>query len=305
MAKATSAPEEVKDLALNDDVDGILDLFSDVESTGYENLDNSDFRLTRLKLIQPTSEEIELEGVKVGEIYNSTTKKSSPSLAITIADITKSRVLWPGEQFKRGDAPVCRSGNGKVGVFHKNNLLNSPRPEGGEFPCDQCPFAKWGTGKNGEKVKPACNLSYSVLMILNEDQTPARMNFGGTSYSVFKDFINQCMQKSVALGKKLPANVFNVILSTTREKNDKGLYYVANLQFDPNSVLVHPKRGNIVGVKSLEEARIFRSIAEDAKNMFGEMMSSVAAVDEESRFVEVPADAVTTQSSNSEEGVLF
>lgn len=305
MAKTTAAPEESKDLVVHDDVSGILDLFSDVETTGYENLDNSDFKLTRLKLIQPTSEEIELEGVKVGEIYNSTTKKSSPSIAITIADISKSRVLWPGEQFKRGDAPVCRSGDGRVGHFHKNNLPNSPKPEGGEYPCANCPFAKWGVGKNGERLKPQCNLAYSVLMVLNEDKTPARMNFGGTSYSVFKDFINQCMQKTAALGKKVPANVFNVILSTTREKNDKGLYYVANLQFDPNSVLVHPKRGEIVGIKSLEEAKMFRNIVEDANNMFGDMMTSVAAVDEESKFVEVSEDAVSTQGPQSAESALF
>ena len=130
MAKMAPASEENKDLALNDDVSGILDLFSDAETTGYENLEQSDFRLTRLKLIQSTSEEVDLDGVKIGEIYNSTTKKSSPSLKVTIADIGKSRVLWPGEQFKRGDAPVCRSGDGKVGHFHKNNLPGSSRREG-------------------------------------------------------------------------------------------------------------------------------------------------------------------------------
>ena len=305
MAKMAPAPEENKDLALNDDVSGILDLFSDAETTGYENLDQSDFRLTRLKLIQSTSEEVDLDGVKIGEIYNSTTKKSSPSLKVTIADIGKSRVLWPGEQFKRGDAPVCRSGDGKVGHFHKNNLPGSPRPEGGEFPCANCPFAKWGVGKNGERIKPQCNLAYSALMILNEDRTPARMNFGGTSYSVFKDFINQCMQKTAALGKKVPANVFNVILSTSKQKNERGTYYVADLQFDPNSVLVHPKRGEIIGIKSLEEAKMFRNIVEDANSMFGEMMTSVAAVDEESKFVEVSEDAVTTQVSQSAESALF
>lgn len=304
MAKATPAIEETKTLAVHEDVDGILDLFSDAESTGYENLDNSDFKLTRLKIIQPTSEEMELEGVRVGEIYNSTTKTSSPSMIITIADISKSRVLWPEGQFKRGDAPICRSGDGRVGHFHKNNLPNSPRPDGGEFSCAQCPFAKWGTGKNGERLKPACNLSYSVLMILNADGTPARMNFGGTSYSVFKDFINQCMQKTAALGKKVPANIFNIVLSTSREKNEKGLYYVANLQFDPNSVLNHPKRGEIIGIKSLEEARMFRNLVEDANNMFGDMMTSVAAVDEESKFVEVTEEEVS-RAPQTEESSLF
>lgn len=304
MAKATPAIEETKTLAVHEDVDGILDLFSDAESTGYENLDNSDFKLTRLKLIQPTSEEMELEGVRVGEIYNSTTKTSSPSMIITIADISKSRVLWPEGQFKRGDTPICRSGDGRVGHFHKNNLPNSPRPDGGEFACAQCPFAKWGTGKNGERLKPACNLSYSVLMILNADGTPARMNFGGTSYSVFKDFINQCMQKTAALGKKVPANIFNIVLSTSREKNEKGLYYVANLQFDPNSVLNHPKRGEIIGIKSLEEARMFRNLVEDANSMFGDMMTSVAAVDEESKFVEATEEEVS-RAPQTEESSLF
>ena len=50
---------------------------------------------------------------------------------------------------------------------------------------------------------------------------------------------------------------------------------------------------------------MFRNIVEDANSMFGEMMTSVAAVDEESKFVEVSEDAVTTQVSQSAESALF
>lgn len=308
MAKAkeneVAVQEESKDVAIHTDIGGILDLFSDEEMTGYENLDNTDFKLTRLKIIQNTSEELDIEGVKAGEIYNSTTKQSSPSIKVTIADISKSRVLWPEGPYKRGDTPICRSGDGRVGHFFKNNLPNSPKPEGGEFPCAQCPYSKWGVNKDGSSAKPPCNLSYSTLVILNEEKTPARINFGGTSYSEFKDFINQCMQKTASLGRKVPANIFNVIIGTRREKNDKGIYFVADLKFDPDSVLSHPTRGDITGIKSLEEAKMFRNIVADANTMFGDMMTSVASVDEESKFIE-SAETTITNNAPTEESTLF
>lgn len=300
---ATTAAEN-KELSTSVEFEGLLGLFDDQDMTGYENLDNTDFKLTRLKFVQNTSAEVGDDGVKPGEIYNSVTKQSTKTLKLTIADISKSRVLWPGGKFKRGDKPICRSGDGKTGHFFKNDLPNSPKPEGGEFPCAQCPYSKWGVDEEGKSAKPACNLSYSTLVILNEDHTPARINFGGTSYSSFKDFINQCMKKTAALGRKVPVSIFNVNLSTTKESNEKGIYYIADLEFDPESVLDHPTRGKITGIKSLEEAKLFRTLVEDANAMFGDMMTSVSSVDEESNFVESAGD-VSENTATTEDTTLF
>ena len=298
---ATKQTPADNNLAVPDDI-SFLDIYGDT-LTGYENLDQSDFKLTRLKIVQNTSEEAGFEGVKMGEIYNSTTKRSYPSLLVTIANVSKSRVLWPDGKFKRGDSPICRSGDGKTGHFLPNDKKGCPKPGGGEYPCGICPFADWGPNKE----KPPCNLAYSVLMVINEDQTPARMNFGGTSFSTFKDFINQCLQKSSSLGKAVPVNAFNIILSTTRESNEKGIYYVADLKFDPNSFINHPTRGKIEGVKAADEARQYRNLVEDVNNMFGAMMTSVSAVDEEAKFMGGAPEAPNTASAaaNTEEGNLF
>ena len=284
------------------DVNSLLDIFSDSGFTGYENLDNSDFKLTRLKIVQSTSEEAGLDNVKIGEIYNSTLKTSSPSLKITIDGISKARVMWPDGKFKRGDSPICRSGDGKVGHFIPNNKPNSPRPEGGEYPCDKCPFSKWGM-EGGERTKPDCNLSYSLLLMLDDDKTPARMNFGGTSYSVLKDFINQLMQKANKIGKNLPSYAFSVILSTKKESNEKGIYYVADLKFNPDTFFNHPVKGKIEGIKGMNELIESRNYADDINNMFGDMMTSVTAVDEETRFM--ASESSVEKADTSEEGSLF
>ena len=60
------------------------------------------------------------------------------------------------------------------------------------------------------------------------DGSPFRMLLAGAQISRNKDFLTEISRHS------LPPFIFNVILKSEKQKNEKGTYYVTNFTFDKN-----------------------------------------------------------------------
>lgn len=206
--------EEKKDLATqktNFDLDMFADYASDV--TGLESVDQTDLKLPKIKLVQMTSEEFTQGGITPGYFYNTITKEATPEIECILLALGKSRVMWPA-QFKRGDKPLCRSFDAKK------------KTEGiGDGDCSKCEYAVWPA----DGTKPPCTQGY-IWLGLDKENTPFRISMQGASVAPTKDFLNAIVPKLSRGGKHLGVFVFKIRITSEKQTNDKGAYFIAKYE---------------------------------------------------------------------------
>ena len=193
------------------DLAGFEDYAREDSTTGLEIIDQTDLKMPKVKLVQAQSEEHTKDDVPVGHYYNAVTKEHSETIECIMLALGKSRVMWPAT-FKRGDKPLCRSFDG----VRKTEGI-------GDGICAKCQYSQWGEG--GEK--PDCNLGY-VWLGVDSKNRPFRLNARGASMTPTKDFLNTVFPQLNRGGKQLGIFVFKLVLSSRKESNDKGTYYVMN-----------------------------------------------------------------------------
>lgn len=176
------------------------------ERKGLEEMDASDIKIPVYQLLQPMSSVVQDEKGGAGQFYNTHTGESKDSILATFLSLTKTRVRWPDE-FSSGSKPLCRSFDGKHG-------MGNP---GGN--CKTCPLKEWG--ENNEA--PECRQGYNWLA-LDMDNNGSVFRFQAISSGIVptKKFLTEYMQEYG--GYQL--FVFNVKISSVKEKNNKGIFYV-------------------------------------------------------------------------------
>lgn len=197
---------------------------------GLENLDPSDIKIPKIKIVQLTSQEVADGKARPGQFYNSLTQEATDTVECVLLQLGKTRVAWEGV-FKRGEEPKCRSFDGI-------------RSASGQL-CSKCKLKEWGA--NNEK--PECNQGYTWLAALdNGEYTPFRIIASGTSVSPTKDFLNVLAQK------RYPIYVFRIVLSTEKKQNEQGTYYVIKYQFNEDENGIQPvPREHIEILKGMKE----------------------------------------------------
>jgi len=188
-------------------LDLLSDLKSDASMIGLENLDASDVKMPKIKLMQPTSLEVTKGLVSAGHFYNTVTKESYESLPCILLYMGKTRVKWK-DKFKRGDEPLCRSFDGEKSI---DGVL-----------CANCPDSHWDNSPDAESKKSLCNKSLVWLGLMDTPQkTPFRIIMSGMSVSPTLDF------SSMLLINRLEPFYFKINLTSEFKENDKGSFYVA------------------------------------------------------------------------------
>lgn len=133
------------------------------------------------------------------------------------------RVYYADEFTGGNEPPDCSSDDCKFG-------LGEP---GGA--CKQCPFAQWGSGKNGGQ---ACAQRMKVLFLVEGQLLPIYLNLPPSSLSAFKNY-------AYALSSKgLP--IWGVVteLSLVAMKNKGGIEY-NQVAFSNGGILPDEERENI------------------------------------------------------------
>lgn len=175
---------------------------------GLENVESTDIRMPRHKLLQSTSEEVSKGLGKPGEFYNTLTHESSPSLEVALLCMSRSRVRF-ATPYKRGAAALCRSLNGKVS-------------EDGEI-CKGCLYADWDKAKEDGKTAPECR--ESITWTFFEDgkfnELPSRIIVAGASRAEHSRFITRLA------GLGYPPYIFRTTITSEQQSNDSGIFYVA------------------------------------------------------------------------------
>lgn len=233
-----------------------LGAFAAFKSVGADkegfDLDASDAKLPKIKILQSTSQEVAKSGGKLraGQFYNTVTCEATDTIDCILLDQGKSMIMWP-ESFKRGEDPLCRSIDGKT------------KTEGcGDGNCETCQYSSqnpqaWRNLKDG-KTKPPCNKSYVWLAIDCKTKMPFRIIASGASVAPTKDFLNKLIMLNVE------PFACKVTLATAQKENDKGLFYV----LDYTNLRENDEALNSDGSLNLDAYEGFRKQRETYKELF-------------------------------------
>lgn len=189
----------------------------DLEVTGLD-VNSSDMKLPKIKLMQATSPEVTKGKGKVaaGQFFNTVTQEVEDEIDCVLLDQGKSMVYWK-KPFKRGEDPLCRSFDGKV------------KTEGcGDGKCETCQYSSqnpkaWNNLKDGE-TKPDCNMSYVFLAKNCKTNMPFRIIVSGASVKSCKNFLNKLIPLRVA------PFACKVTLKSHQEENDNGVFFVTDFE---------------------------------------------------------------------------
>lgn len=195
------------------------------------DLDQSDLKLPKIKLLQSTSQEVAKSKGKLqpGQFYNTVTQEGKDELNAVLLYLGKSMVNWK-RPFKRGEEPLCRSFDGKT------------KTEGcGDGNCQTCQFSSqnpkaWEIAKQNGETKPPCNMSYVWLGMDRDTNMPFRLIVSGASVTPTKDFLNKIAPLRVSPCAGI------VTLKSDFKENDQGSFYVLEYgDFTPNPACFNEK----------------------------------------------------------------
>lgn len=179
--------------------------------TGMEAADAKDFSDPRLKILQPSSEEVVEQGLRPGEFCNSILKESVGEVVHIIPIKFQKYYIQFNEDKK----------------IERISMDGKTWKDGTPVTADQIEF-------NGD-TPPIAQETFSFPVYCVETQSFFVMSFAKTSIKGGRTIINICRmndQKSRAkTGKKFPmyGNIFTI--STTLIKGDKGNYFIPKVGF--------------------------------------------------------------------------
>lgn len=252
-----------KEIEKKEDMTLSFETFKDFEFSEDTvlDLDVSDLKLPKYKLMQSTSQEVTKSkgAILPGQYYNTVTKQAKDTIPAILLFLGKSMVCWK-KPFKRGEEPLCQSYDGKTKTG-----------EGiGDGNCLTCHLSSrnrkaWDEAKKNNETKPPCNMSYVWLAIDTETNTPFRIICSGASVTPTKDFLNLIYKY------RFPAFMFAVDLKSEQQENEQGVFYVMKYEnVRPNPEMI------VDGKPSEEKKKEFEDMALSYKDIF---MSSLVASD--------------------------
>lgn len=223
---------------------------------GLEAVDRSDLKIPVWQILQTNSELVldEVEGAKAGLFYNSSSGGFASEIRAIFINMTKTRVRWP-ETYKSKSKAVCRSFNGIKGEGDPGML------------CERCPFKEFGEGNKS----PECKQGYNWLGLdLDNGLRPFRYTAISSGVAPTKVFLTDLV------GTGFQMFVIEVVITTKKEKNDKGTFYVPSYKMKEQPI---PKA---IALQAMEVMESYKKMLEEdlradientmAEEMEGEMV---------------------------------
>jgi hypothetical protein len=180
MAKKAIAKQEPMVLANVESVESLLASIDD--NLGGEKI--SVFNLAKISWPTSAGKFWTIPGIDgdepVSEIEGVFIKKREPG-----------RVYFKGEYSGGGDTPLCGSDDGILGY-------GDPFEEGEnrKFECSECPYSKFGSGKNNAQ---ACSEFRLLYMLIGTDRLPSLIQVPGMSIRPLVDFGLGLMNKGMSI----------------------------------------------------------------------------------------------------------
>ena len=239
---------ETKDLVQAESKNLTLDLSAFAEfqnkdgvALGLENVEVTDIKMPRHKLLQSNSVEVSTGKGKPGQFYNTLTGECSDELEVSLLCMGRSRVRFE-KPYKRGAQPVCRS-------------FDAKHSQDGEL-CKNCEFADWDKAKEAGENAPPCRESLTWTFLENGavGELPSRIIVSGASRAGHANFI------TMLTGTGYPPFIFKTKISSAQTQNDSGIFYVMNFE-------IMTDENKAPATYSLDQARQLEAECKKWKNM--------------------------------------
>lgn len=215
---------------------------------GMENARPEDFQIPRLQISQAMSPQLVrskpeyIPGLMVGQLFNTVTQENYGDVLQVLP------VKYSVSRLKFANSVVdCKSKNGVDGGHH------SPT-------CNKCPYAQWGSGKDGQGTD--CKEYRNWLLLDAKDGSPMSFSFKSASLTIAKTWATLIAGRKIKLanGQAIPAPAFMTTyeIRTAEKSTTKGTFFVPQIR--------------VVGPT---EASLVKLAAELYKSFKGEIISDV------------------------------
>jgi hypothetical protein len=168
-------------------------------------VDQSDFVLPYMKIVQPTSP----EGTKGNFIFDSGIEKEQVDFVVLHIALTRTYMLT-------GESLVCSSRDRVVGYPRKPNLVAVGAEDGRPFECAVCPH-----NTDSPFEKDGCKLDYELTMYDLEDQEPFIFRVRGLATKEFRARV-----LNAPLSGRKPPWFAQFSMVTEKQQNAKGTFYM-------------------------------------------------------------------------------
>jgi len=230
---------------------------------GLEDMGSGDMVTPRMRIVQPTSREVSDSKARPGEFYCNDGSVYQ-SINVVLLHIHHERALWE----KGSDTPLCASDNG----IEPSPRIEHPKAtrcgfRNGDRIVDDCPMAVWG--KKGSPP-PACKRGYRLFAVNTDTGMPFIIQLAGSQVAKVRQLL------TAANGARRPFFANACTISTTKETNDRGTFFV--IAFSP-LVAVEPADKYRAIAEGLRGYDIAKTYAAEEQQGGGEV---AAPVDEDS-----------------------
>ena len=182
---------------------------------GFENFTAEDMIIPRLRLMQPSSDDVVGNKCKAGEFQDSLTGDIlGTEVEVVLLKMQNGAVLF-GDKTKGEEGMLCRSPDG---IMSMNGDV-----------CKDCPFGEYHMGEWKEEKPPRCSSTKDFtivtrLSLSGLENRPMVMTFRRTSYKAGKSLATMAM----FTGKHIAATPYIVYSEFT--KNAKGPHFLLRVR---------------------------------------------------------------------------
>lgn len=207
-----------------------LNEYATARPEGFEEVNSGDFKVPRLAVAQKGNPQVEegneayIHGLKPGDFFNTTTGEVFGK-TVQIVPLLKYENRIRFRDMDEGGGILCRSDDMVHGV--------GDNPVDGV--CAKCPYAQFGSAKNGKGKGKACNefKNFPALVVVNgkiNANDPVVWSAKSSHIDAAKQVLGLARNRRLADGKTIPAMWMDIFSLTTALKpwTDKISSYIIN-----------------------------------------------------------------------------
>lgn len=177
---------------------------------GFEDLNNEDVIIPRIKIIQALSPERKAKEADEGDLLNSLTKEQLNGKTFVPVFMFKPNICWIDRDL--GGGIECRSFDGRIGIENET---------GKQLACVNCRRNEFDNSKQGKEAQPECTKYMDFFGFIEGTRAPIVLSFSKTCYNEGRAM--------VSLAKTTMQNMWNYgykIDTKEMTKNDNSWYIV-------------------------------------------------------------------------------
>lgn len=176
---------ETNEMALANTTSNLMQIDSTV-GTGFEDANNDDVIIPRLKVINALSPERQDGIAEEGMILNTLTQEDVRDKRFIPVKVFYSNIEWNPDRNAEDNRIFCNSRDGITGI-----VLNTDASDKGcTKNCKACKRNQFDNTKTGDAAKPKCTAYMNFLGFFADNPMPVVISFARTNYNEGRKFLS-------------------------------------------------------------------------------------------------------------------